>query len=243
MKYRMCRKKPVLSSAAIFKRLGWAEENERTDWREIMFTDECCLKIGEVSGQQHCWRLDGTAYDTPNISAQFRPGPSIHIWGAIRYGKKLPLRRFILKPSRQVKGIREKAETITAGVYCQQILWGPLLRYFNEAKAEGVNIRVMEDGAPVHWKGVAPAIREMLPIVTQSHPPSSPDLNPIERCWQIVKVRLTSMERHATKVDELWEHIQRIWDEIPQDTIDKFILDMVNRREKVLAASGKQIEG
>jgi hypothetical protein len=83
----------------------------------------------------------------------------------------------------------------------------------------------------------------MMPIVNHSHPPTSPDLNPIERCWQVVKARLTSMERHATQLDELWENVQRIWDEIPQSTIDGFIMEMEDRRKLVIEASGKQIRG
>jgi len=87
LRYRMCRKKPFISAANALKRLKWAADNEGTDWRRVMFTDECCLKIGEISGQQHCWRADGKAYDPTTMQVHFRPGKSIHIWGAIRYGK------------------------------------------------------------------------------------------------------------------------------------------------------------
>jgi hypothetical protein len=218
----MCRKKPFISAANALKRMKWAADNAGTNWKEVMFTDECCVKIGEVSGQQHCWRTDGNAYNPATMQVQLRAGKAIHIWGAIRYGKKLPLVRFKLAPARQVKKVKIKAETITAGVYSAQILWGPMISYINQAKAEGVNIRVVEDGAVVHWNGAAGRVRELLPIITQSHPPTSPDLNPIERCWQVVKARLTAMERHATALDELWENVVRIWDEIPQSTIDGF---------------------
>jgi hypothetical protein len=227
----------------VLKRITWAGKNENTDWRTVMFTDESAFKIGEVSGQQHCWRLDRHACDPATLAIQFRPGKAIHVWGAIRYGKRLPLVRFKLAPARQVKKLKVKAETITSAVYSAQILWGPLLLYVNQAKEEGVEIKIVEDGAPVHWKGDAPGIRAMLPIVTQEHPPSSPDLNPIERCWQSVKIRLTSMDRHATSMDGLWKEIKRIWDEIPQETIDGFIMDMYKRREQVVEACGKQIPG
>ena len=243
MKYRTCRKKPFLSAAAILKRLAWAERNERTDWKRVLFTDECCLKIGEVSGKEHCWREDGTAADIRTFSVQFRPGKAIHIWGAIRYGKKLPLVRFNLQPAFQKNKVKHKAETINAAVYAGQIMWGPLMRYVNQAKEEGVGLLVVEDGATVHWNGAAGHLRTLLPINTHLHPPLSPDLNPIERCWQLLKVKLTAEERHATRVDELWENVQRIWNDISQDIIDGFIMDMAKRREQVIENSGKQILG
>jgi transposase len=56
LRYRMCRKKPFISAANALKRMKWAADNAGTNWKEVMFTDECCVKIGEVSGQQHCWR-------------------------------------------------------------------------------------------------------------------------------------------------------------------------------------------
>jgi hypothetical protein len=118
-----------------------------------------------------------------------------------------------------------------------------MVTYINEAKAEGVKICVVEDGAVVHLNGAAERVREMLPIITPSHLPTSPDLNSIEQCWQVVKARLTAMERHATALDELWENVARIWDDIPQSTIDGFIMEMEERRKLVIDACGNQIQG
>jgi hypothetical protein len=122
-----------------------------------------------------------------------------------------------------------RGETITSGVYAAQILWGPLSRYARQALKEGVNIRVVEDGASLHSHGDIPRIRTMLPIVT----PSSLHLNPIERYWQLVTEKVRAMDRHATSVDGLWGNIQRIWEEIPQETIEGFIMDMYERRRQV----------
>lgn len=147
LRYRMCCKKPFISAANALKRLKWAADNEGTDWRKVMFTDECCLKIGEISGQQHCWRADGKAYDPTTMQVYFRPGKSIHIWGAIRHGKKLSWYWFKLAPARQRTKVKIRAETINAAVYSAQVLWGPLLLYVNQAKREGVDNCVVENGA------------------------------------------------------------------------------------------------
>jgi hypothetical protein len=64
------------------------------------------------------------------------PWQTMQVWGAIRYGKNLPLVRCKLAPARQVKKSKVKAETITCAVYSAHILWGPLLLYVNQAKEE-----------------------------------------------------------------------------------------------------------
>ena len=46
---------------------------------------------------------------------------------------------------------------------------------------------VVEDGAPCHRSAVAKSVRHELGITNLEHPPSSPDLNPIEPLWLILK--------------------------------------------------------
>lgn len=75
-----------------------------------------------------------------------------------------------------------------------------------------------------------------MPII--SHPPSSPDLNPIEACWNMVKGRLRKRRRHATSIDELWRDIQREWDAITIEEINTNIKAMSERRKAVLQVKG-----
>ena len=48
-------------------------------------------------------------------------------------------------------------------------------------------MKIMEDGASVHFLGVAKTLRQMVDIPHYNHLPSSPDLNPIEECWRILE--------------------------------------------------------
>ena len=58
-------------------------------------------------------------------------------------------------------------------------------------------------------------------------PPCSPDLNPIENIWGILKSKVWS--RFPRTVDELWKVAQEEWDLIPQQTIQSLIESMTNR--------------
>ena len=45
-------------------------------------------------------------------------------------------------------------------------------------------------------------------------PPSSPDLNPIEKVWRWMEVRITQMEPFPTMIDALKKVVQGLWDEL-----------------------------
>ena len=54
-------------------------------------------------------------------------------------------------------------------------------------------------------------------IKIEADPPHSPDINPIENVWGIIKKKL---KRHELKnVDELKTHAKSIYDEIPMSAI------------------------
>jgi hypothetical protein len=234
----ICRKKPFISEVNKDKRVQWAKDNADTQWRHAMYTDEAAFRIGETSVER-CLRRPDTQYHKANITTKFRPGPTMHVWDAIVHGKKLPLMKFELQKVHTVKKVRIAAQTITAEVYAEQILAGPLLCYCNQMREEGVDVLVVEDGAPAHFGGPAGRIRAILPINNQPHPPSSPDLNPIEECWRMVKEKLRCLPWKPTNLPDLWEAIQVVWNNIEQSKIDGMIDSMGRRQEEILRVHGQ----
>ena len=239
LKSFIARKKPFISAVNKQKRVQWAHANVDTDWRRVMFTDEAAFRVGEV-GVTRVIRRAGTAYDPRNITVKFRPGAAIHVWGCIMHGHKLPLHRFDLRKARTVNKVRIAADKITSEVYANQMIAGKLSEYVAYARAHGVAPLVVEDGASVHFRGATKAVRDTCDIPNQPHPPSSPDLNPIENCWHRLKVRLRREGRRATSIDELWARLQEEWDALPQEIIDHWIEGMDERRRAVLEVNGCQ---
>ena len=66
-------------------------------------------------------------------------------------------------------------------------------------------------------------------------PPNSPDLNPIEMLWSIVKHRL---EKGAGPIEA---QVVRIWNEIDRDIIDRLVLSFYNRCQMVVNTGGSSI--
>ena len=73
-------------------------------------------------------------------------------------------------------------------------------------------------------------------------PTQSPDLNPIEHLWHYFKRRLEEFEEPTSSVNELWDRVQRVWEEIPKEECQKLIESMPRRLAAVIRAKGVYIK-
>ena len=56
------------------------------------------------------------------------------------------------------------------------------------------------------------------------HPSTSPDMNPIEKCWRRIKQALHRRKHQPTTIAEMQAAVTEEWEAIPQEWIDKLIL-------------------
>jgi DDE superfamily endonuclease len=78
---------------------------------------------------------------------------------------------------------------------------------------------------------------EVLQWPAQS-PAQSPDLNPIEHLWDLLKRKLAGYDRMPTGVLELWERIQVEWNKITAEDCMHLIESMPRRIAATLKAKG-----
>ena len=113
---------------------------------------------------------------------------------------------------------REKPITkhgVNAKVYADKVLKGPLKAAVDEmSDSLGGTVFVVEDGAPLHTGKAAVNARRELGFIQFDHPTRSPDLNPIETIWHLLKRRVGMMDRVATSLSELWDQLVEAWDSI-----------------------------
>ena len=69
-------------------------------------------------------------------------------------------------------------------------------------------------------------------------PPQSLDLNPIENLWQQVDVELRRRPGIISGKVELWEKIEKVWEEINVETCINLIESMPRRIQEVIKAKG-----
>lgn len=103
---------------------------------------------------------------------------------------------------------------------------------------------LQEDGDPSHGmrkKGLAQEYKEAHNIQNFIHPAQSPDLNPIEAIWSIIKQRLR--RRLFDSEEDMKIAIQEEWDKITIEQIRDRIASMPKRCAIVAKSGGKPIRG
>jgi len=77
-------------------------------------------------------------------------------------------------------------------------------------------------------------------VATLPWPSHSPDLNPIEQLWAVLKRRVNARLTPAT-VDQLWERLEREWWAIDPAQCRRLVESMPRRIEAVIKARGGHI--
>jgi hypothetical protein len=103
--------------------------------------------------------------------------------------------------------------------------------------------RLQEDGDPSHGNkstdNPCQRLKRAADLQILIHPAQSPDLNPIEACWEIMKQRLRG--RTWKTVEEFKAAIQREWDRITIAQIRRRIREMPWRCRRIQELEGARI--
>ena len=103
--------------------------------------------------------------------------------------------------------------------------------------------QLQEDGDPLYRKkvrGLAQILKEENWIDSFKHPPQSPDLNPIEACWNILKQRVWKRIQHT--LEDLKGILQDEWGQITMEEVRSRISDMPRRCKLLVETGGKAIK-
>jgi len=213
---------PILSNVNRRKRIEFCEKNEDEEWKNCVFTDECFFQLH--SDFRPVWTQYGrfvSIVPAPNRSIK------VMVWGAIAKGFKSHLIIY-------EKGVKINAEKYQK-MFLKNHLVEDLLGKF------GSDLRLQQDNAPAHRALTTQAFLDSWCPETLRHPPQSPDFNPIELVWGIMKRRIH--QENPTDRPSLIAAILKTWNQITlleiRHCIDR--LQMVVRRVK--AADGKRVYG
>ena len=234
----VARQKPLLTDKAKATRLAYAREHLMDgldSWRRTICCDEAAIRFNYMS-KRFVTRYQGEEFLGECLAPMLLSSKeSIMLWGAVWYGGRSELVLFDTSASTGKRG------GVTSAIYCDQITSGPLkavkLRVRDIWRGYG-RPRILEDNAPIHTSSLNRSKGQSLNLSFINHPPLSPDLNPIEHTWSMLKRRMSKLQRQPNTLQELFIAAQACWHDIPQQDIDNCIDSMGRRLQAVINASG-----
>jgi transposase len=97
-----------------------------------------------------------------------------------------------------------------------------------------------QDNDPKHTSKLVTNYLQDQSYQVMQWPPQSPDLNPIENMWALLKRRLNDYETATKGMNELYERVTEVWyDQMKPEECQKVIESMPRRIQAVIKAKGK----
>ena len=132
----------------------------------------------------------------------------------------------------------EERKGICSKAYLQQVLEPIIFPYWESMGEETFQWIFMKDGAKVH-KGHAKLPRLQAGIRGFDWPPSSPDLNPIEKIWRWIKEELTNLSYVPTTLEDLKREVQKLWDKADLKDFRVYTERLTCKLEDVIAVKAR----
>ena len=212
----------------MLQRLEWCKKFQRTTWSKVLFTDESWFYTFPVINTQTSRFYTDDSAKVPPIQRPKHPD-KVMVWGGISYYGKTKLYRLTgsVTADSYVALIQKVFKDDIPLIFDKDCIW-------------------MQDGAPAHSAHKTLAELDKSDCIEayfggkNSWPANSPDLNPIENCWAIMKQKLSG--KTYTSPDLLFEEIQEIWNSLPGRHLKRLCGSMPKRVKLCIAAQGGHIE-
>lgn len=220
---RKPRKKPLLTAAMRRKRLAFCRKYKSwspEDWRKVLFSDESTFEIAQNT-HHHVRRPSSSNPNDPRYTVRTVKHPvSVMVWGCFSHHGRGGL-TFL-----------QKNQRMNSASYID-ILDEKLIQHMSLAECSVFQ----QDSAPCHVSKTSMKWFREKNIELLDWPGNSPDLNPIENLWRIVKKKVQG--KTPSSLDQLKEEIKRIWClEISKEVCENLSNSMPRRIAAVLKNRG-----
>ena len=222
--------RPPLNQAHKQKRLQWAQDYMKTNFQTVLFTDECRATLDGPDGWSSGWLVNG--HHVPTRLRRQQGGGGVMFWAGI-------MGRELVGPFRVPDGVK-----MTSAKYVEFLTDHFLPWYKKKNRAFRSKIIFMHDNAPCHAAKNTSGALAAMGIKGEKlmvWPPSSPDLNPIENLWSIIKQKIYVGGRQFTSKQVLWEAIMASCKDIKAETIKELTSSMDARIVKLISKKGSYV--
>ncbi len=210
-KFKSPKVRQVLTEYQIEKRNKFAHSllDSNPDFKKFVFSDESRVCLGPDN--RYCWYKRAET-DSTVFKEYQKKEISVMIWAAIGYNYKSHL---IFCPNK-----------VDAIAYREIIRQSCMIEDLNGKIGEGEWI-FQQDGAKPHTASTTIRFLRKRMTLLDNWPANSPDINPIEHLWSILKVKL--QEAGPKTLNALKSSLKEIWDSIPMEVINNLVLSFRTR--------------
>jgi transposase len=207
---------PMLTQEQKDARVQWAIKHQNDDWSRTIFTDETCYQLFRNTIRR--WSRNPKA----EVKRIPKNRQKIMVWGGF-----------------SIKGLvgYHSFNTIMDGNYYVQILQDHLIR--SARKQFGRRWRLQQDNDPKHKSRVAQQFLSKEAPEVIDWPSNSPDVNPVENLWSIIKRRVE--KRKPTNLQELDIFLHEEWDKTDMVVLSHLVDSMQSRCLALIKSKGERI--
>lgn len=199
--------------------VNWNQE----EWTRVLFTDESRFCLRSPDGRERVWRRRGERFApctfSPRVSFQ---GGSVMVWGGISYEARTEL-------------VFVDGGSLTAARYIEEVLLEHVVPY---APIIGEEFLLMHDNARPHAARIVNEFLNDVGLHAMAWPARSPDINPIEHVWDMLKKRVRSRLPPHSNLHQLRNLLTEEWNNIDQTVIQNLIEGLNRRMAAVIQSRG-----
>lgn len=216
-------KKPLLSRKNIDDRMRLSKiwyYNSEEYLKSIVWSDETKINLFESDGIAYCRRKVNTRFYLKNLKPTIKHGGgSIMIWGCFSY-----------EGVGKIQIIEGKMNSLMYTTILNENLFESVK---NLKKQDFI---FQQDNDPKHTSMLTRDFFKLKNIKILEWPSQSPDLNPIENLWFVLKKKVS--KRRCKNIEELKVAVVEEWNSISVETCKKLIKGIKKRFEEVIKANG-----
>lgn len=220
-------KKPLLKRKHVLARLRFAQKYENwtiEDWKHVIFSDETKVNRFNSDGRSWCWIREGEGIQPQQVCPTVKHGGgSIMMWGCMTaFGPGYAYR------------IQGRMDRHLYKFILENFLWSTIQHYCLDPS----KLVFQQDNDPKHTSKLVQAWLASQEFQLLQWPAQSPDLNPMEHFWGVLKQRLNQFSTPPQGIEELWERVSSVCSNFSVEDCMTLYNSMPRRIAAVLAAKG-----